>query len=170
LHRVNFLWQFHKIHHAQETLGFASTRHFHLFEFFVLKPFLFIPMKLVGFSAVNYFLCHMWVGYFLTFYSHCNVRLSWGFLDYILITPQTHYWHHSKNIPGKYGVNFASILNIWDIIFRVFYYPKDKNTEPELGVPDNNVPTTFLGQFFYPFRAIFNKSRNDAQSTNKLKK
>jgi sterol desaturase/sphingolipid hydroxylase (fatty acid hydroxylase superfamily) len=167
LHRVNFLWQFHKIHHAQETLGFASTRHFHFFEFFILKPFLFIPMKLVGFSAEKYFLCHMWFGYFLTFYSHCNVKFSWGFLDYIIINPETHYWHHSKNIPGKYGVNFASILTVWDLLFGHFYLPKEKNIEPELGIPNNNVPENFWGQLWFPFRALFNKKVRDPQPQKK---
>ena len=157
LHRINFFWQFHKIHHAQETLGFASTRHFHFFEFFILKPFLFMPMKLIGYSATDYFLSHMWFGYFLTFYSHCNIKWSWGFLNYIIINPETHYWHHSKNIPGRYGVNFSSILNIWDLMFGTFYLPKDKNLQPELGIPNNNVPTSFFGQLWFPFAAIFNK-------------
>lgn len=171
LHRVGFLWQFHKIHHAQETLGFGSTRHFHFFEFLVLKPFLFIPMKLVGFSANEYFICHMWFGYFLTFYSHCNIKLSWGFLDYVIINPETHYWHHSKNIPGKHGVNFASILTVWDHLFGFFYLPKDKNLEPQLGIPDNNVPETFGGQFWYPFRALLNKNvRNPARVKKRKKK
>lgn len=161
LHRVNFLWQFHKIHHAQETLGFASTRHFHFFEFFILKPFLFIPMKLIGYSAKDYFMFHMWFGYFLTFYSHCNVKLSWGWLDYIIINPETHYWHHSKNIPKKYGVNFASILNIWDLLLGTFYLPKDKTLQPELGIPNDNVPKGFWGQLWYPFRAIMNKKVRD---------
>jgi sterol desaturase/sphingolipid hydroxylase (fatty acid hydroxylase superfamily) len=169
LHRVNFLWQFHKVHHAQETLGFGSTRHFHFFEFFILKPFLFIPMKLVGFSAEEYFICHMWFGYFLTFYSHCNVKLSWGFLDYVIINPETHYWHHSKNVPGKYGVNFASILTLWDILFGFFYLPKDKKTEPELGIENNNVPPGFWGQLWFPFRAILSKKVREPQKAKKKK-
>ncbi|MBC7862350.1 MAG: sterol desaturase family protein [Bacteroidia bacterium] len=170
LHRVNFLWQFHKIHHAQETLGFASTRHFHFFEFFILKPFLFIPMKLIGYSAHDYFLFHMWFGYFLTFYSHCNIKLSWGFLDYIIINPETHYWHHSKNIPGRYGVNFSSILNVWDLMFGTFYLPKDKNLQPELGLPNNNVPESFLGQLVFPFKAVFSKKVRDPRPHKKKKK
>ena len=37
LHRVPLLWRFHKIHHAQTTLGFASTRRFHFVELVVLQ-------------------------------------------------------------------------------------------------------------------------------------
>jgi sterol desaturase/sphingolipid hydroxylase (fatty acid hydroxylase superfamily) len=157
LHRVNFLWAFHKIHHAQEQLGFASTRHFHWVEFFVFKPLLYIPFGLIGFSVQNYISFELWVGYFLTFFSHCNVKVNFGRLNYILINPETHYWHHAKNIPGRYGVNYASILNIWDVIFGTFYLPENK--KPELGVPDiKEIPATFMGQMLYPFKTLSRKN------------
>ncbi|TND10013.1 MAG: putative transmembrane protein [Bacteroidetes bacterium] len=162
LHRVNFLWQFHKIHHAQETLGFASTRHFHWGEYLVLKPAAWIPFGLLGFSAAEYVLYYIWIAYFLTFFSHCNVNLKFGFLNYIFITPETHFWHHSRNIPAQYGVNYASSLAIWDLIFRTYYLPKDK--EPILGIPDNDVPDTFLGQMGYPFKAVFKMKSSPAQN------
>lgn len=155
LHRVGFLWKFHKIHHAQETLGFASTRHFHWGEYLVLKPAFWIPFGLLGFRVSEYVLYYVWIGYFLTFFSHCNINIRFGFLNYIFITPETHYWHHARNIPKRYGVNYASSLAIWDLLFGFFYNPKDK--EPILGIPDNDVPETFLGQMAYPFKTLFRK-------------
>lgn len=161
LHRVDFLWAFHKIHHAQEQLGFASTRHFHWFEFFVFKPLLYIPFGLIGFSATNYISFELWVGYFLTFFSHCNVKLNLGRLNYIIINPETHYWHHARNIPSKYGVNYASVLNVWDLLFGTFYLPANK--KPDLGILDNaEVPATFTGQMFYPFRILFRRKKQVA--------
>jgi sterol desaturase/sphingolipid hydroxylase (fatty acid hydroxylase superfamily) len=157
LHRVNFLWQFHKIHHAQETLGFASTRHFHWGEYLILKPMLWIPFGLLGFQAAEYFLYYLWCGYFLTFFSHCNIKINFGFLNYIFITPQTHYWHHARNIPKRFGVNYASSLVIWDLMFGFFYNPRDK--KPILGIPDNDVPDSFLGQMIYPFKSMRVKSQ-----------
>lgn len=162
LHRSNFLWQFHKIHHAQETLGFASTRHFHWGEYLVLKPAFWIPFGLLGFSAQIYVVYYIWIGYFLTFFSHCNVNLRFGFLNYIFITPETHYWHHSRNIPRRFGVNYASSLAIWDLLFGSFYLPKNK--QPILGIPDNDVPENFLGQQAYPFKAIFHLKSSPAQN------
>ncbi len=153
LHRINFLWQFHKIHHAQETLGFASTRHFHFGEYILLKPATWIPFALCGFKAGNYVIYYIWIGYFLTFLSHCNIKINWGILKYIFITPETHYWHHASNIPGKYGVNYASSLVIWDLMFGHFFNPKNKT--PKLGIPNNNVPSNMTGQFLYPFRTLF---------------
>ncbi|HTL80651.1 MAG TPA: sterol desaturase family protein, partial [Bacteroidia bacterium] len=168
LHRIDFFWKFHKIHHAQETLGFASTRHFHIMEYLVLRPFGWIPMGLIGYNEHSYIICtalYMWIAYFLVFFSHCNVKINFGILNKIIITPNTHYWHHAKNIPRKYGVNYASVLVIWDFLFRSFYLPEDPKLQPILGVPDNDVPKGFFGQLIYPFKTLFTKKK-DAQMMN----
>lgn len=159
LHRVNFLWKFHKIHHAQETLGFASTRHFHWVEFLVFKPLLFIVFMTLNLQANEFVVFYLWVGLTFTFFSHCNVKVNWKWFNYIFISPETHYWHHAKKVPQRYGVNFASTLTIWDHLFGYFYYPQDKG-EPELGVDDQDrMPKTFIGQFFYPFKHLFSKEK-----------
>jgi sterol desaturase/sphingolipid hydroxylase (fatty acid hydroxylase superfamily) len=173
LHRVDFFWKIHKIHHAQETLGFASTRHFHFLEYLVLRPLAWIPMGLLGFSDSSYIICtafYMWIAYFLTFFSHCNVKLNFGFLNKIFITPNTHYWHHAKNIPRKYGVNYASTLVIWDLLFKSYYLPADPKEQPILGVPDNDVPKNFIGQMWYPFTKFFSKKKDTQMIIPKQKK
>lgn len=159
LHRIDFLWQFHKIHHAQEELGFASTRHFHWVEYFVFKPLLFLPFMFMNFSVSEFVALYLWIGYGFTFFSHCNIRVNWNWLNYILITPETHYWHHAKTLPNRYGVNFASTTTLWDHIFGFFYLPKDKG-QPILGVDDQEIiPKTFFGQMIHPFKVVFSKSK-----------
>lgn len=173
LHRINFFWAFHKIHHAQETLGFASTRHFHFMEYLVLRPLSWIPFGILGFSDDKYLLFsayYMWIGFTLVFFSHCNVKVNFGFLNKIIITPNTHYWHHSKNIPRKYGVNYASVLVIWDLLFKSYYLPDDPKLQPILGVPDNDVPHSFLGQMWYPFKSLFSKKKDAQMLTPKPQK
>jgi len=162
LHRFNFLWQFHKIHHAQEELGFASTRHFHWFEYFVFKPLLYIPFNFLNFSVAEFVGIYLWFGLFFTFFSHCNVKVNWKWFNLIFISPETHYWHHAKNIPHKFGVNYASTLTLWDHLFGFYYYPKDK--EPILGVPDQKeIPSSFLGQMIHPFKELFVKKKKNIQ-------
>lgn len=171
LHRSDFLWAFHKIHHAQETLGAGSTRRFHFVEMFVFKPIIYIPFAMIGYSATDYFLFQITVQNVWGFFTHTNIKVKWGFLNYIINTPETHAWHHAKNIPRHYGVNYASILNIWDLMFGFYYAPKDK--KPILGVPDQKeVPATFLKQMVYPFRLIMSKkykSPGGGQSTQNKK-
>ena len=163
LHRINFLWNFHKIHHAQEDLGFASTRRFHWMEYFVFKPLLYVPFILLNVPLSEFLVIYLWVGLSFTFFSHTNVRVKWKWFNYIFITPETHYWHHAMNIPEKnrYGVNFASVLTLWDHLFGYFYYPRESDQlTPKLGVSDQKrMPTTFIGQMIQPFRIAFSKKK-----------
>jgi len=168
LHRVGFLWKFHKIHHAQEQLGAASTRHFHWMEYLVFKPILYIPFSLIGYESPEYIMFVLTLGVFSSFFTHSNIDLKLGFLNYIINNPNTHFWHHAKNYPTdkyRYGVNFASVLNIWDYLFGSYYLPKDKPLE--LGVDDNHlVPDGFLGQTVYPFKEIFSRKKTEEPSVS----
>jgi len=51
------------------------------------------------------------------------------------------------------------------LLFGFFYNPKDK--EPVLGIPDNDVPESFLGQMAYPFKAIFRMKNSPEQNKDK---
>ena len=48
LHRVNFLWRFHKVHHSAEELGFAAHFRMHWMENVIYTPTKFIAMMLIG--------------------------------------------------------------------------------------------------------------------------
>lgn len=156
MHRIDFLWAFHKIHHAQEEIGVASSRHFHIGEYFIFKPMAYLPFIFLGYSATHYATYTSFLIVFLAFFTHANAKIPLGPLNYIINSPNTHIWHHAKNIPLKYGVNFASVLNIWDVIFGFYYLPTPKESQPELGLFDiKDVPKSFLGQFIYPFTYLF---------------
>lgn len=164
MHRFNFLWAFHKVHHAQEEIGFASSRHFHWGEYLIGKPLHYLPLSILGYSAEQFIYVSLIIFLFEAFFTHTNVKLPFGPFNYVINNPQTHFWHHAKNYPNKfkYGVNFSSVLNIWDVIFGVYYNPKNK--EPKLGVHDSdaNVPAGFFGQLMYPIKhwqAMFSKKK-----------
>jgi len=160
LHRIDFLWHFHKIHHAQDELSAASTRHFHWVEMIVFKPLIYFPFAMIGYSVIDYFLFQITVQNIWGFFTHMNIKVKWGFFNYIFNTPQTHAWHHATNVPNKYGVNFASILVVWDLIFKKFYNPSDK--KPILGVSDQkNMPTGCFAQQLYPFKQLINKKKRN---------
>jgi sterol desaturase/sphingolipid hydroxylase (fatty acid hydroxylase superfamily) len=149
LHRVPLLWRFHRIHHAQPTLGFGSTRHFHFGEHVVFRSAVFVPVAFLGVSAEQY-AAVAWVQTFLAFLSHSNVKFDLGRLHRWIITPDNHYWHHAKTCPRPYGVNFGSYLMVWDHLFGTFHLPEGE--EPDLGLLDDDIPPGFLAQQIYPFR------------------
>ena len=62
LHRVEWLWNFHKVHHSVKEMGFAAHLRYHWMEPIVYKSLLYIPIAIIGgFDAqdvaIVYFFC-----------------------------------------------------------------------------------------------------------------
>jgi len=74
--------------------------------------------------------------------------MNFGFLNYILTTPQYHHWHHSDYEKALH-VNYAVNLPIIDMIFGTFYMPGDKWPET-YGIRGEPVPRGIIKQQLYP--------------------
>ncbi len=152
LHRVPFLWEFHKVHHSVKEMGFAAHLRYHWMETIVYRSIEYLPLALIGIGLRDFFIIHIFtlaVGHF----NHSNFKLNLGPLKYIFNNPQMHIWHHAKSLPKDrhYGVNFGLTLSIWDYLFKTNYIPKSgKNIE--LGFPDDEkFPDNFVGQITHGF-------------------
>lgn len=154
LHRFEFLWRFHKVHHSVKEMGFAAHLRYHWMENILYKPLKTIGvMVLGGFEPEQAFIVHFFaisIGHF----NHANIKITWGFLKYIFNNPVMHLYHHIKVLPENKpkGINFGISLSIWDYIFKTNYVPEDSGTI-ELGFSDEeNFPKGFFGQFIYGFK------------------
>lgn len=147
LHRVPFLWQFHKVHHSVEQMGFAAHLRYHWVENVVYRALEYIPLAMIGFGIDDFFVVHIFtlaVGHF----NHSNIRIPLGPLKYVFNNPQMHIWHHSKALPADRlnGMNFGLTLSLWDYLFGTACIPSD-GRDIELGFEgDERFPKTFLGQ------------------------
>jgi sterol desaturase/sphingolipid hydroxylase (fatty acid hydroxylase superfamily) len=152
LHRVPWLWEFHKVHHSVEQMGFAAQFRYHWMENIVYKTLQYIPLAMIGFGLDDFFIIHI-IAVSIGHLNHANLGIGWGPFKYILNSPKMHIWHHAMDIPqGSYGVNFGLSLSIWDYIFGTVYIPKDGRDTP-LGFPKlGQFPKTFFKQFIYPFK------------------
>ncbi|MEY3051604.1 MAG: hypothetical protein RLY31_1389 [Bacteroidota bacterium] len=73
LHRVPALWEFHKVHHSVEQMGFAAHLRYHWMENVVYRTIEYIPLALLGIGLYDFFLLHLFtlaVGH----YNHSNVQ------------------------------------------------------------------------------------------------
>ena len=147
LHRVPALWEFHKVHHSVEQMGFAAHLRFHWMENVVYRTIEYIPLALIGIGLRDFFIIHIFtlaIGHF----NHSNIRVNLGFLKYIFNNPQMHIWHHAYNLPKDkhYGVNFGISLSIWDYLFRTNYIPYE-GRDIKLGFPGvETFPHDFIHQ------------------------
>jgi len=75
LHRFEFLWQFHKVHHSVEEMGFAAHLRYHWMENIVYRTLEYIPLALLGIGLYDFFIIHIFTlawGH----YNHSNISVS----------------------------------------------------------------------------------------------
>lgn len=151
LHRVGWLWQFHKVHHSVLQMGFAAQLRFHPMETIVYRTLEYVPLAMIGFGIEQFFVVNMLALTIGTF-NHANLRLPIGPLRYLLNSPQMHLWHHAKDIPDKYGVNYGLSLSLWDWIFGTVHWPRDEKGIPLGFARVESYPTSFASHLVEPFR------------------
>ncbi len=74
LHRVPTLWEFHKVHHSVEQMGFAAHLRYHWMENVVYRTIEYIPLALLGVGLYDFFIIHIFtlaVGH----YNHANITV-----------------------------------------------------------------------------------------------
>lgn len=121
------LWHFHAVHHSVKKLWFFNTGRFHIID--TLKSMIFSGPLLALAGTPNDVV--MWFGAitaYIGFLTHVNIRMKFGWLNYIFNTPELHRWHHSTDL-REGNKNYGENLMIWDLLFRTFY---DDHTRPLL--------------------------------------
>ena len=152
LHRYQFLWQFHKVHHSVKEMGFAAHLRYHWMENILYKPLKTLGvMVLGGFEPEQAYVVHF-SAITLGHLNHANLKLTWGSLKYIFNNPVMHLYHHAYTLPkGKYGINYGISLSLWDYIFKTNYIPEDSGNI-RLGFPgDEDFPEDFMHQLGFGF-------------------
>jgi len=96
--RLEFLWQFHKVHHSVEEMGFAAHLRYHWMENVVYRTLEYIPLALLGIGLYDFFVIHIFT-------------LAWG-----------HYNHSNISVSGKITggilgaiIAFIVVNNLMDV-------------------------------------------------------
>ena len=149
-HAVPLLWRFHAIHHSGEHLDWLASSRLHLVDILMTRAVAFIPLYVLGFSQPALY------GY-LVFASiqgiliHSNLRLDFGPVRHLLVTPQFHHWHHTSQAEAL-DRNFAIHLPVVDRLFGTYYLPRDRWPD-RYGIEGKPVPDGWLRQLTHPFQS-----------------
>lgn len=150
LHRVSWLWEFHKLHHSIEELDWIGNMRFHWMEAVIYKSISYFPLVVLGVDTNVIFIIAI-IGTLIGHLNHSNLSISWGPLKYLLNSPRMHVWHHDVVVRGKGGQNFGITLSVWDWLFGTAYLP-DKGQPERLGFTGmENFPRHLFARLFYPF-------------------
>jgi sterol desaturase/sphingolipid hydroxylase (fatty acid hydroxylase superfamily) len=116
-HVNRFWWATHVTHHNSKKYNLSVA--FRLGWTQHIKFIFFIPIVLMGFDPVLFFICHQ-IEVLYQFWIHTEyIRKLPAPMEYIFVTPSHHRVHHSTN--DKYlDKNFGSTFIIWDRLFGTF--------------------------------------------------
>jgi len=124
LHRVNFLWRLHAIHHSDTDVDATTGFRHHPLEYLatiaIMMP-LYILLEIPAASIVVYGV----LAASITPFSHANTGLPDGVervVNKIFITNQLHALHHSAEL-GESNSNFGTVFAFWDRIFATRIEP-----------------------------------------------
>ena len=160
-HKVPLFWAFHTIHHSQEQMNFFTNARVHLLDTVIARLIIFVPMLTVKLSPPVIFGFAILMAWHRCIY-HSNLRTNYGWLRYLLVTPQSHRIHHST-LPEHHDRNFGVNLSIWDHLFGTQY--RNYDDYPVTGLGDESFPhersprpvavmETLVAQFLYPFERL----------------
>lgn len=155
-HRVPLLWRFHSVHHSSRTMDWLAGSRMHLVEMILTRSMVLLPLVVLGFStdAVNAYVVLAGVQAVL---AHANLRAPFGWLEFILVTPRYHHWHHARRADFV-DVNYAIHLPVIDMLMGTFKRPPAGEWPTEYGVMKlGSVPDGLLAQTWMPFQKRRNK-------------
>ncbi len=150
-HRWQWLWRFHSVHHSSRHMDWLAGSRMHLVEIVLTRGMVLLPLVVLGFSqgAISAYVILVGVQAVL---AHANLGLRFGWLEYVLVLPRYHHWHHARS-PDWVDANYAIHLPLVDLLMGTFRLPRDGRWPDDYGVLDPaSVPEGIVQQHLMPFR------------------
>ncbi len=172
LHRIPFLWEFHKVHHSATVLTPFTIYRSHPVESYLYACrmaitqgvvvgvcyYFFGPtLKMIDVLGANVFV--FLFNFLGSNLRHSHIWLSWGDkVENWWLSPAQHQIHHSDQ-PKYHHSNFGAALAIWDRLFNT-HTLASKIKELTFGVGDKKIDhSSLINIYCQPFVIIANKIR-----------
>jgi sterol desaturase/sphingolipid hydroxylase (fatty acid hydroxylase superfamily) len=150
-HNLPVLWRFHAVHHSSRTMDWLAGSRIHFVEIVLTRGAVLLPLAVLGFSqaAINAYVVLVGLQAVL---AHANLGLRFGWLEYVLVLPRYHHWHHARD-PAYVDANYAIHLPLVDMLMGTFRLPRDGSWPTGYGVlKPETVPAGIWRQHLMPFR------------------
>lgn len=147
-HQIPWLWRFHAVHHSIETLDWLAGSRLHVLEQIATRVAVLGALYVAGFSKGVLDAYIIVVGFHAVL-NHSNLRLPWGPLRWVIVTPEFHHWHHASDrqaLDRNYAAHFAFLDHLFGTAV-----PRPQGLPERYGVVGGGVPQGLMRQFLYPF-------------------
>ncbi len=134
-HRINWWWQLHALHHAQQDMTFWTDDRNHVLDNLLAALWFAVVALLIGVPPQQFPLL-LFILKFIESLSHANLRWNFGPLKYVFVSPQFHRVHHgimTGHDGAQQGVNFGVVFTFWDKLFGTADF---RDAYPATGVRD----------------------------------
>lgn len=156
-HQLKLLWPLHAVHHSSEHMDALAGSRVHFLESLFTRTVLYAALQLSGISFEAFAIFGSIAALHATLI-HSNLRLPWGPLRYLIVTPEYHHWHHSSDSEAI-DKNYAGYFPVIDLVFGTYHFPKARWPE-RYGVVNDRVPRGLLAQAVYPFACAVERFRS----------
>lgn len=149
-HNVPLLWRLHAIHHSSRHMDWLAGSRIHVVEVLLTRSAVLLPLVVLGFepAAINAYVILVGLQAVL---AHANLGIDFRWLEYVLVTPRYHHWHHARD-RDYVDVNYAIHLPLVDMLMGTFKLPPRRVWPDEYGIlKPETVPRGLLAQHLAPF-------------------
>lgn len=141
-HHVPWLWQLHRVHHADVELDVTTGLRFHPAEILLSMAIKLGAVAMLGAPAVAVLAFEVLLNA-TTMFNHANIRMPDGVdrvLRRVLVTPDMHRIHHSAAM-AETNSNYGFSLPIWDRMFGTYRAePADGQLGLTIGLAEFRAP------------------------------
>jgi sterol desaturase/sphingolipid hydroxylase (fatty acid hydroxylase superfamily) len=147
-HESPLFWRLHAVHHSVKHMDWLAGSRQHIIELLITRSLVLTPIFLLGFDK-NVINAYVVIVGFQAVFNHANVQINFGWLKYIIVTPQFHHWHHASDEAGI-DKNYAAHFSFIDYLFGTAVKGQDEWPEG-YGVKGDYMPDGLLKQQMFPF-------------------
>ena len=118
-HQVPLLWRFHRVHHLDQHLDTTSALRFHFGET-IISAIVRLPLIVLIAVPASTAVAFEALVLIAAIFHHSNIKISAPverILSRVIVTPGIHWVHHHTD-PRDTDSNYATIISVWDRIFR----------------------------------------------------
>ncbi len=120
-HHVQWMWQFHAVHHTDQNIDVTTANRHHPGESVIRFGFTILATAITG-APIWLIMLYQSISVVLSQFNHSNIGLP-AWLDKIMVTvfctPNMHHVHHHYRQPYS-DTNYGNIFSFWDRIFSTY--------------------------------------------------
>jgi sterol desaturase/sphingolipid hydroxylase (fatty acid hydroxylase superfamily) len=144
------LWPSHAIHHSDTAMTWTTGLRFHPLNRLSTALIDTTALALLGLPPEALIANNM-IRHYYGLFIHMDLPWTYGPLGRVFVSPAMHRWHHVRDADGA-GVNFATVLSVFDQAFRTYHMPGP--CAVPLGVRDA-IGRGALMQLAWPIRIVW---------------